>query len=256
MSCIHRYNPAIEEQVTAFYQSLSEKDRRRYAAIEACKLGRGGLSYMVRVLKYDRHTIAQGVQELADGTELQRSRIRRTGGGREHSQEVIPGLDAAFLQVLEHHTAGSPVNAGVVIPHGIYDVQRNHGYVTLGTSHDTSAFACDCLPHWWQHYGQPTYAAADSLLVLCDGGGSNGVRTYLFKHDLEQLAQVLGIEIRVAHSPPYTFKYNPIEHRLFPHLTRAGQGVIFTSVELVKNLMANTTTKTGLTVDVSVLDKV
>jgi hypothetical protein len=145
---------------------------------------------------------------------------------------------------------------GVVIPHGIYDVQRNHGYVTLGTSHDTSAFACDCLLQWWQHYGQPTYADADSLLVLCDGGGSNSARTYLFKQDLEQLGQDLGIEIRVAHYPPYTSKYNPIEHRLFPHLTRACQGVIFTSVALVKDLMATTTTKTGLSVDVSVLDKV
>ena len=143
---------------------------------------------------------------------------------------------------------------GVVIPHGIYDVQRNHGYVTLGTSHDTSAFACDCLLHWWQHYGQPTYAEADSLLVLCDGGGSNSARTYLFKQDLEKLALALGIEIRVAHYPPYTSKYNPIEHRLFPHLTRACQGVIFTSVELVRDLMANTTTKTGLPVDVSILD--
>ena len=107
------YCPAIEEQMAAFYQSLSEKDRRRYAAIEAGKLERGGLSYMARVLRCDRHTIAQGVQELADAAELQRSGIRRTGGGRKRSQEIIPGLDAAFLQVLEHHTAGSPMNAAV-----------------------------------------------------------------------------------------------------------------------------------------------
>jgi len=144
----------------------------------------------------------------------------------------------------------------VVIPQGIYDVQRNHGYVTLGTSHDTSAVACDGLLQWWQRYGQPTYADADSLLVLCDGGGSNSARTYLFKQDLEQRALALDIESRIAHYPPYTSKYNPIEHRLFPHLTRACQGVIFTSVELVRDLMANTTTKTGLVVDVTVLDKV
>jgi len=166
--------------------------------------------------------------------------------GTLYTQAPVETFDNDFPSLAE----------GVVIPHGIYDVQRNHGYVTLGTSHDTSAFACDCLLHWWQHYGQPTYAEADSLLVLCDGGGSNSARTYLFKQDLEQLAQALGIEIRVAHYPPYTSKYNPIEHRLFPHLTRACQGVIFTSVELVRDLMANTTTKTGLTVDVSVLDKV
>jgi hypothetical protein len=110
---MQRYSPAIEEQMEAFYQSLSEKDRRRYAAIEACKLGRGGLSYMARVLRCDRHTIAQGVQELTEAAELQRSSIRRTGGGRKRSQESIPGLDAAFLQVVEHHTAGSPMNAAV-----------------------------------------------------------------------------------------------------------------------------------------------
>jgi hypothetical protein len=145
---------------------------------------------------------------------------------------------------------------GVVIPHGIYDVQRNPGYVTLGTSHDTSACACDCLLQWWQHYGQPTYADADSLLGLGDGGGSHSARTSLFKQDLEQWGQDMGLEIRVAPYPPYTSKYNPIEHRLFPHLTRACQGVSFTSVELVKDLMATTTTKTGLSVAVSVLDKV
>jgi hypothetical protein len=145
---------------------------------------------------------------------------------------------------------------GVVIPHGIYDLQRNQGYVTLGTSHDTSEFACDSLRQWWQTDGQALYAEADSLLLLGDGGGSNSARTYLFKADLEQLVQEIGMEIRVAHYPPYTSKYNPIEHRLFPHLTRACQGVIFTSVDLVKDLMAKATTKTGLEVNVSILDKV
>jgi Rhodopirellula transposase DDE domain len=93
--------------------------------------------------------------------------------------------------------------------------------------------------------GPVLYTDADALLLLGDGGGSNSARTYLFKADLEKLVQEIGIEIRVAHSPSYTSKYNPIEHRLFPHLTRAGQGVIFTSIDLVKDLMTNTTTKTG-----------
>ena len=143
-----------------------------------------------------------------------------------------------------------------MIPYGIYDLKHNHGYVALGTSHDTSEFACDCLRHWWWDYGQWTYREATSLLLMCDGGGSNGSRLYLFKAGLEQVAEEIGIEIRVAHYPPYTSKYNPIEHRLFPHLTRACQGVIFSSVELVKELMSKTTTKTGLKVDVTILDKV
>ena len=128
--------------------------------------------------------------------------------------------------------------------------------MTLGTSHDTSEFACDSLRQWWQTDGQTLYPDAEALLLLCDGGGSNSARTYLFKADLEKLVQALGLEIRVAHYPPYTSKDNPIEHRLFPHLTRACQGVIFSSVEIVQDLLAQTTTKTGLEVSVSILDKV
>lgn len=90
---------------------------------------------------------------------------------------------------------------------------------------------------------------------MCDGGGSNSARTYLFKAALEKLVQDTGLEMRIAHYPPYTSKYNPIEHRLFPHLTRACQGVIFTSVDVVQELMAKATTKTGLEVSVNILNK-
>ncbi len=91
--------------------------------------------------------------------------------------------------------------------------------------------------------------------MLCDGGGSNRSRHYLFKQDLQELAEALGLRIRVAHYPPYCSKYNPIEHRLFPHVTRACQGVIFKSVEMVKQLMEKTKTKAGLRVQVRILDK-
>ena len=93
-------------------------------------------------------------------------------------------------------------------------------------------------------------------MIKCDGGGSNNSNHYIFKSDLQKLVNELNIEIRIAHYPPYTSKYNPIEHRLFPHVTRACQGVIFTSIELVKELMEKTHTKTGLSVVVNVLDKV
>lgn len=99
------------------------------------------------------------------------------------------------------------------------------------------------------------YGTAGSILLLCDGGGSNGARQYLFKQDLQDLVNELGIEIRIAHYPPYTSKYNPIEHRLFPHITRVCQGVVFQSVEIVRELMAKAKTQTGLKVFVSVLDK-
>ncbi len=145
---------------------------------------------------------------------------------------------------------------GIVIPHAIYDLRHNTGYINIGISHDTSAFACDSIRQWWFAQGQYDYPQATSLLVLCDGGGSNNSRYYIFKLELQKLANELGIEIRIAHYPPYCSKYNPIEHRLFPHVTRACQGVIFKSVEIVKELMARTKTKQGLRVTVNVIDKV
>jgi hypothetical protein len=130
------------------------------------------------------------------------------------------------------------------------------GYIQLGTSHDTSEFAIESLRRWWLTHGRHLYPNRRRLLLLCDGGGSNDTRHYLFKHDLQGLADELGLEIRIAHYPPYTSKYNPIEHRLFPHVTRACQGVIFTSVALVKELMEKTHTQTGLQVFVQILDQV
>jgi hypothetical protein len=145
---------------------------------------------------------------------------------------------------------------GVAIPHGLYDLNLNIGYVQIGTSHDTSEFACDSIRYWWAHYGLFHYPKAKSILLLCDGGGSNSSRHYLFKQDLQALVNTLGIEIRIAHYPPYTSKYNPIEHRLFPHLTRVCEGVIFETVESVKDLMGKAKTKTGLKVLTTVLNKV
>jgi hypothetical protein len=137
---------------------------------------------------------------------------------------------------------------GVVIPHGIYDLRYNRGYVHLGTSHDTSAFACDCLALWWAHDGRLLYPSAEEILLLCDGGGSNSARTYLFKADLQVLANRLGKTFRVLHYPPYCSKWNPIEHRLFPHLSGACRGMVLSSVALVQQLTSQAGTRTGLRV--------
>jgi hypothetical protein len=93
-------------------------------------------------------------------------------------------------------------------------------------------------------------------LIKCDGGGSNDSRSFLFKRDLQALADEIGVEIRISHYPPYCSKYNPIEHRLFPHVTRACQGIVFASIELVKELMEKTHTGTGLKAFVHIIDKV
>jgi len=171
--------------------------------------------------------------------------------GRLYTQGVIETFDHDFPSAA----------SGVVIPHGLYDVQRNRGHVNLGTSHDTSEFACDCLLDWWERFGRTQYPRARSLLLLCDGGGSNPADTvraeqHLFRADMQRLADALGLEVRLAHYPPYASKYNPIEHRLFPHLSRACRGVVFTSVDRVAALMRKARTRPGLSVVVDMVDKV
>ena len=145
---------------------------------------------------------------------------------------------------------------GVVIPHGILDLKQHCGYLHLGTSHETSAFACDCLGAWWDEHGRQQYPLAREILLLCDGGGSNNARTYLFKVDLQELVNRIGLPIRVLHYPPYCSKWNPIEHRLFPHVSRACRGMVFSSLEVVKGLMERTQTRTGLRVVVDIVNKV
>jgi hypothetical protein len=158
------------------------------------------------------------------------------------------------IRVYDHDFPSSAT--GVVIPYGIYDLATNKAHVTLGTSHDTSEFACECLAQWWAEHGREQYPEATKLLILCDGGGSNASNRHVFKEELQRLADRLGLEIRVAHYPPYCSKYNPIEHRVFPHVTRACQGVVFETVELVSDLISRAHTQTGLSVTTSILDRV
>ena len=144
---------------------------------------------------------------------------------------------------------------GVVIPHGIYDIADNFGYLSLGTTKDTSEFCCDNIAYWWQDSLQWKYPNADWMLVLCDGGGSNNARHYIVKQDFYNLAQELDVNILVAHYPPYCSKWNPIEHRLFCHVHRAWEGTIFHNIQIVKERAELTNTKTGLAVKVRINDK-
>ncbi len=376
------YLEETENLMRRYYETINERDRRRYAGIEALKLGHGGRNYIAKILGCSRKTVCKGaveVSELPMRTVQKRiekvpensPKIRKIGGGRKKYWVSNPEIDEHFIDVLRDHTAGDPMNEkirwtnlrtweivealkneydikvsrnvvrqllkkhgyrlrkaqkrqsmkksvpdrnerfdnivklrssyleagnpiismdskkkehlgnfyrdghlytleelevydhdfpsfaeGVVIPHSLYDLQLNIGYVQVGTSHDTSEFACDSFRHWWYDYGCKNYPNATSILVLCDGGGSNSSRHYLFKQDLQILADEIGIEIRIAHYPPYCSKFNPIEHRLFPHITRACQGVIFSSLELVTDLISRTRTQKGLKVFVHVIDKV
>jgi hypothetical protein len=137
---------------------------------------------------------------------------------------------------------------GRVSPYGVYDLGQNEAWVSVGTDHDTAAFAVASIRRWWESMGQPLYPAAQRLLITADAGGSNGYQVRLWKLELQKLADETGLEIAVRHFPPGTSKWNKIEHRLFSAISQNWRGKPLISHEVVVNLIAATTTRTGLKV--------
>jgi transposase len=137
---------------------------------------------------------------------------------------------------------------GKATPYGVYDVTHNLGWVNVGIDHDTASFAVESIRLWWRLMGQPRYPNAQRLLITADGGGSNGSRLRLWKVELQKLAAETGLEIAVCHLPPCTSKWNKIEHRLFSYISQNWRGKPLISHEVIVNLIAATTTKTGLKV--------
>ena len=145
--------------------------------------------------------------------------------------------------------------AGKAIPYGVYDVAANAAWVSVGRDHDTAAFAVATLRRWWQAMGRPLYPHARRLLICADGGGSNGYRVRLWKVELAALAAETGLTITVCHLPPGTSKWNKIEHRLFSHISMNWRGRPLESHETVVQLIAATSTHTGLAVQAELDDR-
>jgi len=137
---------------------------------------------------------------------------------------------------------------GKAIPYGVYDITKNQGWVSVGIDHDTARFATEAIRRWWLKMGSPRYPTARELLITADGGGSNGSRCRLWKVALQDLATDLGLQIRVCHFPPGTSKWNKIEHRMFSHITQNWRGRPLVSHEVIINLIANTATQQGLSI--------
>lgn len=137
---------------------------------------------------------------------------------------------------------------GRVTPYGVYEMGRNVGWVSVGVDHDTAAFAVETIRRWWKSMGQPAYPQARRLLITADSGGSNGARLRLWKVELQNLANEMGLKIAVCHFPPGTSKWNKIEHRLFSFISQNWRGKPLVSHEVIVNLIANTTTSKGLKV--------
>ena len=137
---------------------------------------------------------------------------------------------------------------GKAIPYGVYDLASNEGWVSVGIDHDTACFATASIRRWWQEMGSKRFPRASQLMITADGGGSNSSRNRLWKVALQALANDLGLRLEVCHFPPGTSKWNKIEHRLFCFISKNWRGRPLTSYKVIVNLIANTTTKTGLTV--------
>ena len=145
---------------------------------------------------------------------------------------------------------------GKIIPYGVYDLAQQEALVMLAAGADTGELAAAAIRRWWHRLGKGWYDPQDPILLLADCGGSNGYRVPLFRERLWWLANGLGLTFRISHVPPYCSKYNPIDHRLFCHLTRSLSGLLLRSVEVIRDAFARTTTSTGLKVVVEVARRV
>jgi len=350
------------------YQSLvgnlDERGRRRWAAVEARSLGRGGITAVATATGLSDRTVRTGIGELQAGVQWPEGRQRQAGGGRKTVQEKAPHLLKALESLVEPVTRGDPQSPlkwtckstrelakelkklghvvsrttvakllkaagyslqanrktiegaqhldrnaqfehinrrvkaqqcagqpalsvdtkkkenighyknpgqawrrkgqpvkvkthdfpdktnGKAVPYGVYDIGKNEAWVNVGISHDTAQFAVASIRAWWQRLGRRRYQQTQvrRLLVTADSGGSNGPRNRLWKYELQQLADKLGMAIEVCHFPPGTSKWNKIEHRVFCHITRTWRAQPLESYEIVVKLIGSTRTETGLAV--------
>ena len=362
------YADDVEDIMLNVYLSLNEKDRRHYAAVEAIKLGHGGVTYISNLFDCSRATIYSGINEIKNDEIIIEDRIRRSGGGRTPIESKVPNINDIFLKVINEHIAGDPMNpdirwiklkrseisqrmkkhgvkvsrnivkrllkkngfvkrkiqrkkktgeskdreqqfriieqkknkftnsanpiisfdtkkkenlgtlhrsgsidcteapqsfdhdyshlaTGKAVPHGVYDVKNNTACVNIGINNETAEFICDSLKKWWYQSGQKNYPDASCILGLCDAGGANSYRHHIFKVELQKFVNCIQLPITIAHYPPYASKWNPIEHRLFPHVARSMDGVMIETAEDMKELVNKTQTATGLTVKTNILKK-
>ena len=352
----------LREKYDALSAGMGEATRRRWAAVEARALGRGGATRVAKATGLSLPTIRRGLRELDGGVPLRAARQRVGGAGRpsraREDPKLLDDLDAlvdpvtrgdpnsplrwtckstvqlaqelqARGHVVSHQTVGrrlhqldfslqadrkthegadhpdrdaqfhyiarkvrqfqrrgqpaisvdtkkkeligpfknagrewqpkgepENVNAydfpslaqGKAIPYGVYDLAQNEGWVSVGTDHDTPAFAVAAISQWWARMGRSTYPTATELLITADSGGSNSARARLWKVSLQRFADRTGLRITVCHFPPGTSKWNKIEHRLFCPITTNWRGRPLSSYQVVVNLIAPTTTSKGLSV--------
>jgi len=243
----------------------------RKLASELCAMGHDIGRQAVSELLHDLGYSLQALRKTREGSSHpdrneQFEHINRQARAFQAKGQPVISVDTKKKELIgdfrnggrEWQRAGEPApvrvhdfidaDLGKAIPYGVYDVARNEGWVSVGIDHDTAEFAVESIWRWWDRMGRHVYPNATELLITADGGGSNSYRTRLWKLALQQFANDSGLKITVAHYPPGTSKWNKIEHRLFSHITQNWRGRPLESLATVVNLIANTTTATGLRV--------
>ena len=220
--------------------------RRLGFSLQANSKTREGTSHPDRNLQFEhintQVTAFQAAGEPAISVDTKKKEL--VGDFKNGGRELRPKGDPEPVRV---HDFVIP-ELGKAVPYGIYDIAANAGWVNLGITHDTAAFAVESIRRWWQELGAVRYPTATRLLITADCGGSNGVRVRLWKRELQVLADELRIAITVCHLPPGTSKWNRIEHRLFAFITQNWRGKPLVSHQVIVQLIANTRTEAGLTV--------
>jgi hypothetical protein len=184
--------------------------------------------------------INAGVPVISVDTKKKENIGNFKNNGQEYRQKKQP------RKVLDHDF---PIEElGKIAPYGVYNVNKNIGFVNVGTSHDTSEFAVESISRWWETVGKHTYPDAKTLYITCDCGGSNGNRVRMWKYQLGQFSDRTGLEIHVSHFPPGTSKWNKVEHRLFCYISKNWQGKPLVDVQTAVDLIGSTKTTTGLEV--------
>jgi hypothetical protein len=243
----------------------------RVLARELRRMGHQVSDYVVRALLYDMGYSLQANRKTREGRQHPDRNAQFEYIDRSVSRQIRGGGPAISVDTKKKELVGDFKNGGrawrprgephevrvhdfidpalgKAIPYGLYDIGRNRGWVAVGIDHDTAQFAVATIGRWWGKLGRPRYPKARSLLIVADGGGSNGARLRLWKWELQRLADALRIPVTVHHLPPGTSKWNKIEHRLFSFISKNWQGQPLLTHAAIVNLIAATKTRQGLKV--------
>ncbi len=242
----HLARALAERGFTASQKLVGRLLRRLGFSLQANRKTREGTSHPDRNAQFE-HINAQinAFQAAGQPTiSVDTKKKELVGDFKNGGRELRPKGDPEPVRV---HDFMLP-ELGKVAPYGVYDIAANAGWINLGITSDTAAFAVESIRRWWRELGQLRYQNAQRILITADCGGSNGARVRLWKTELQKLADQTGLSITVAHLPPGTSKWNRIEHRLFAFITQNWRGKPLLTHQVIVQLIANTTTEKGLTV--------